>query len=143
MMNKALNYLGLAKKAGLLEIGEENTGAAIRGGKARLVLLASDASDNAGRRAEGFLHGKKTPMIRAPFTKEEISGETGKSGCSMAAFTDIGFAHSFVRTLAEDCPDFAPVLEQLAGEKERAEKRRQEAKQHEKNKKYGKRRKSV
>ena len=61
-MNKALNYLGLAKKAGLLEIGEENTGAAIRGGKARLVLLASDASDNAGRRAEGFLHGKKTPM---------------------------------------------------------------------------------
>ena len=142
-MNKALSYLGLAKKAGLLEIGEENTGAAIRGGKARLVLLARDASDNARRRAEGFLHGKKTPLITVPFTKEEISDETGKAGCSMAAFTDIGFAFSFAQTLSDGSPELDPVLEQLDGEKKRAQQRRQEAKNHENNKKYGKRRKSV
>ena len=142
-MSKALNYLGLARKAGLLELGEENTGTAVRAGKARLVMLAVDASDNARRRAAGFVHGTKTAMITVPFTKEEISGETGKAGCSMAAFVDIGFAVSFVQTLCADGPELAPVLEELTEEKQRADKRRQEAKAHEKNKKYGKRRKRV
>ena len=77
-MSRALSYLGLAKKAGLLEIGEENTGAAIRWGKARFVILAADASDNARRRLEGFLYGKNIPMLRVSFTKDEISAETGK-----------------------------------------------------------------
>ena len=71
-MSRALNYLGLAKKAGMLEIGEENTGAAIRWGKARFVLLASDASDNAKRRLDGFLYEKDIPMLRVPFTKEDL-----------------------------------------------------------------------
>ncbi|MGI6028832.1 MAG: L7Ae/L30e/S12e/Gadd45 family ribosomal protein [Candidatus Heteroscillospira sp.] len=142
-MNKALSYLGLARKAGLLEIGEENTGAALRWGKAKLVLLASDASENARHRAEGFLQGKNTPCVTLPFTKDEISAETGKNGCSMAAFTDIGFAHSFVKALAGDGEEYAEVLEQVSQMKERAAQRRQEAKKHEMNKKFGKRRKNV
>ena len=142
-MTKALKYLGLAKKAGMLEIGEENTGAAIRWGKARFVLLASDASDNARRRLSGFLYEKDIPMLRVPFTKEEISIETGKNGCSMAAFTDVGFAHSFVQTLCDSGVDCGAIAERLLEDKKRIQKRRQEAKQHEKNKKFGKRRKSV
>ena len=38
-MNKVLNLLGLAKKAGRLEIGEEPTGAAARARDARLLLI--------------------------------------------------------------------------------------------------------
>ena len=142
-MSRALNYLGLAKKAGMLEIGEENTGAAIRWGKARFVLLASDASDNAKRRLDGFLYEKDIPMLRVPFTKEEISAETGKNGCSMAAFTDVGFAHSFAQALCESGVDCSETAQKLLDDKKRLAKRRQEAKQHEKNKKFGKRRKSV
>ena len=33
------------RRAGRLEIGEENTGAAVRRGSAKAVFLASDASD--------------------------------------------------------------------------------------------------
>lgn len=142
-MTKALKYLGLAKKAGMLEIGEENTGTAIRWGKARFVLLASDASDNARRRLTGFLYEKDIPMLRVPLTKEEISIETGKNGCSMAAFTDVGFAHSFVQALCDSGVDCGAIAERLLEDKKRIQKRRQEAKQHEKNKKFGKRRKSV
>jgi len=142
-VSKALSYLGLARKAGLLEIGEENTGAAIRWGKARFVILAADASDNARRRLEGFLYGKNIPMLRVSFKKDEISAETGKNGCSMAAFTDIGFAHSFVKALCESGEDCAELMEKLGEEKQRLLKRKKEAKQHEKNKKFGKRRKSV
>lgn len=143
-MSKALNYLGIAKKAGWIEVGEENTGIAVRGGKARLVLLAADASDNARRRAEGFVARTNTPLLTVPFTKTEISDMTGKSGCSMAAFTDIGLAHSFVSALEQEHGEAFSELAGLLGERlKKAKQRKSEAKAHERNRKTGNRRSSV
>ena len=53
-MDKLLNLIGLAKKAGKLEVGEEPAGAAARSKHARLILIASDAADNTRRRALHF-----------------------------------------------------------------------------------------
>ena len=53
-MDKLLNLIGLAKKAGKLEVGEEPVGAAARSKHARLILIASDAADNTRRRALHF-----------------------------------------------------------------------------------------
>ena len=53
-MDRALNYLALARKAGRVELGEEPVGAAARAQKARLILVASDASDHTWRRAKSF-----------------------------------------------------------------------------------------
>ena len=39
-MDKALNYLALARKAGLAELGEEPVGGAARAGKAYVILVA-------------------------------------------------------------------------------------------------------
>ena len=61
-MNKALGYIGIAKKAGALSVGETNAGAVVRAGKGRVLLLASDASPNARHRAEGFVAGTQTPV---------------------------------------------------------------------------------
>ena len=44
-----LRLLGLAKKAGRLEMGEEPVGAACRARQAKLVLLAQDAAPNTHR----------------------------------------------------------------------------------------------
>lgn len=44
--NKLINMLGLAKRAGKLSGGETAVLEAIRSGKAELVLIATDASDN-------------------------------------------------------------------------------------------------
>lgn len=143
-MSKALNYLAIARKAGCIEIGEENTGIAVRSGKARLVLLASDASDNARRRAEGYVSRTNTPLMTAPFSKEEISYTVGRNGCSMAAFTDIGLAGSFVAALSRE---YGEAYSELAGHLEeklkKARQRRSEAKAHERNRKTGNRRSSV
>ena len=49
-----LHLLGLAKKAGRLEIGEEPVGALCRARHARLILLASDAAPNTRRRCAHF-----------------------------------------------------------------------------------------
>lgn len=137
-MSKALNYIAIAKKAGAISIGETNTGATIRAGKGRVLILASDASDNARRRAEGFVHGTQTPIVVLPFKKEELSEVTGTPGCSMAVFTDVGLAAIFMATLAENEPSFEETAELLAKKNEKALMRKKEAAAHERNMKKGK-----
>ena len=57
-----LHLLGLAKKAGRLEIGEEPVGAAARAHQARVLLLAADAAPNTVR--PGAPCGSKCPSPR-------------------------------------------------------------------------------
>ena len=71
--DKAANYLGLMRKAGRMAVGEHDGGAAARAGKACLLLLAQDASDNARKRAEGFAHAAQAPLLRLPYTKQALS----------------------------------------------------------------------
>lgn len=139
MNEKCLNLLGMMRKAGAIEIGEANTGIACRDGKAKLLILAADASDNARRRAESFVNGRKTVMIKLPFTKEEVSEKVGAGGCSMAAVTDLGFANAFVKLLAADEPErYAEAAETLNARYDKAV-RRKKSKAVEKKKRQGKR----
>ena len=101
-MSKALNYLGIARMSGNIEIGEDNSKELVKAGKARLLLVASDTSDAAKRRAEGYVYGFSTPLAELPFTKAEISQIVGKPGCSMLAIRDIGLAKSFADALAAE-----------------------------------------
>lgn len=142
-MSEALKYLGIAKKAGAIETGELCSGSAVRAGKAKLLLLALDASDNAKSRAEGFVHGGKTPLVTTPYTKEQLSAATGENGCSMAALTDIGLAAVFMSALAGEDPSVKDTAELLAQKNEKAKRRKNEAKAHERNMRTGKTGKSV
>ena len=80
-MDKALNYVALARKAGRIELGEEPVGAAARAQHARLVIVASDASDHTWRRALSFVAGTEQKCIRIPFTKDQL-GEKWQSSWS-------------------------------------------------------------
>ncbi|MGI5984326.1 MAG: hypothetical protein GXY01_08915 [Clostridiales bacterium] len=137
-MNRALNYIGIAKKAGAIAIGETNSGAAIRAGKGRILVLASDSSGNARRRAENFVYGTQTPMVVLPFSKEELSLVTGTNGFSMAVFTDVGLAAVFMAALAESEPSFGETAEFMAKKNEKATLRKREAAAHDRNRKKGK-----
>ena len=144
MREKALNLLGLMRRANAIQIGETNTGAAVRAGKAKLLLLACDASDNAKSRAAGFVHGRSTIRVTLPCTKEEISSHVGVSGCSMAAVTDIGFANALMKLLAELSPgEYEEAAAQVEQRFSKAERRKKEAKAHERNKRTGKRRTNI
>ena len=105
MREKILHLLGLMRRANAIAVGEVNTGAAAHGGKAKLLLLASDASDNARHRAEGFTAGRTVPQLELPFTKEEFSSAVGVNGGSMAAITDLGFANALLKALAAEDPE--------------------------------------
>ena len=116
MRERILGLLGLMRKARAAAIGETDTGAAVRGGKAKLLLLASDASDNAKKRAETFVYGRGVTMLRLPFTKQEISAAVGKGGCSMAAVCDAGFAAALTKLLDEYAAQMRDTSEQVEEE---------------------------
>lgn len=143
-MNRALNLLGLMRKANAICIGEEATGSAVREHSAKLVLLASDASENAQKRATGYIHSSKAPLITVPFTKQEISKSVGKPGCSMAAICDIGFAEAFMNTLADISPSqYGQIADSIKIKAAESKKRMSDGSEHRNNKRIGKRRKNA
>lgn len=140
-MEHILRLLGLAHKAGRLEIGEEPVGALARARKAKLLILAADAAPNTVRRAAHFGEAGNVLFLITPFTKAELGFAVGRSSCAMLAFSDPGFAASFVDKLAAADPErYAPAAEQLRHKADRALQRQREMRQHEKNLERGKKR---
>ena len=124
---KALRLLGLARRARLLQIGEEPVGIACRSGKAKLLLVAKDAGDHTFRRARSFVSGSKCPYVCVPYTKDELGDGLGCNACALCAFTE---------ALGDET--HADILAQLTVQTQRVQKRRQEAQAHRKNVKMGK-----
>ena len=130
-MDKAQRYLGLARKAGLLVIGEEGCGAAVSGGKAKLFLLPRDASPNTVKRAGTFLRGHRAPLETLPWEKEELSALLGKQGCGMLCFTDLPLAARFAAAMADDLPQWADTAALLSRREDKAARRKAAPRKHE------------
>ncbi len=135
--NRSLGLLAISRKGGNLTIGEEQVGAIARAGRARLLLVASDASDHTVRRARSFVAGTAQPLLRLSFTKDELGDALGVSSCAMAAITDVRLAQAFVKTLGEP-EKYAELLGDLDVRVQRVEKRREEEKAHRYNVRHGK-----
>ena len=136
-MDKALNYMALARKAGRIELGEEPVGAAARAQHARLVIVASDASDHTWRRALSFVSGTEQKCIRIPFTKDQLGEAIGRTSLAIGAFTDPALALAFVKALPES-EKYGQYLESLSKRADRIRRHRQEEKAHQRNKRTGK-----
>ncbi len=136
-MDKALNYLALARKGSLAELGEEPVGAMSRTGKAYLILVASDASDHTWRRAKSFAAGTEQQCIRVKFTKEEMGFVVGRTSLAIAAITDPAMALALVNALGEP-EKYKAAVEVLAAKAEKLKKRRAESKAHQRNVRFGK-----
>ena len=135
--NRALNYLALAKKGRLIELGEEPVGAITRAIKGRLVIVASDASDHTWRRAKSFVAGTEQQCLSVPFTKEELGFVVGRTSLAIAAFTDVSMALAFVKAL----PDQEKVKKEaeiLEAKSKKMRQRKKEADAHKKNVRFGK-----
>ncbi len=136
-MDKSLNLLSLARKAGRAELGEEPVGAAARALHAHLVIVAGDASDHTWRRAKSYVAGTTQQCIRLPYTKDQLGMATGRQELAIAALTDPGMALSFVEGLGK--PDqYGAVIEVLKEKKKKLMQRQKEAKAHARNTRLGK-----
>ena len=135
VMDKALNYLALARKGGRVELGEEPVGAAARSGKAYLIVVACDAGDHTWRRAKSYAAGTAQQTLKVAFTKDELGFAIGRTSLAMAAFTDASLALAFAKALEKSDPQ---VIEALENKSQRLKSRQQEAKAHQRNLRKGK-----
>ena len=136
-MDKALNYLSLARKAGKAELGEEPAGAAARALHAHLIVIAGDASDHTWRRAKSYAAGTDQQCVRLPYTKDEIGMAIGRTSLAIAAITDAALALALVQALPTP-EKYAAVMEVLNEKAQRQRKRQSEAKAHLRNRRSGK-----
>ena len=136
-MDKALNYLALARKGGLAELGEEPVGAIARTGKAYVILVAGDASDHTWRRAKSYAAGTDQQCIRLECTKEEMGFVVGRTSLAIAAITDVALALALVKSLGQP-EKYKASLEVLTEKAAKAKKRQAEAKAHKRNVRMGK-----
>ena len=136
-MDKALNYLALARKGSMAELGEEPVGDMARTGKAYLIMVASDASDHTWRRAKSYAAGTEQQCIRVRFTKDEMGFVVGRTALAIAAITDCALALALVNALGEP-EKYKTAIEVLSAKAEKLKKRQAEAKAHKRNVRMGK-----
>lgn len=98
--NKTDSLIGLAMKAGKVVSGEFATDKCIKDGKAKVVLVSVDASDNTKKMFSNMCEFYKVPIYFYG-TKEGLGHIIGKELRSSLAITDEGFAKSLVKHLEQ------------------------------------------
>lgn len=96
-MNKVLNLLGLARKAGKLTTGTDAVCDNLKHNKFYLIFVASDASTATMKKIENKGMFYNIPIIKS-FTSEELSIATG-SAIKVVAVTDLGFTKAINKIL--------------------------------------------
>lgn len=92
--DRIINAFGLAKRAGKCVLGTEMCVENIRNGKAKLVIAASDLSDNTVKRLSDSCNYHNVELIFVGADKIELGRKLGKNnGTSSAAILDDGFVN--------------------------------------------------
>ena len=92
--------LGLAAKAGKVVSGEFATDKSVKDGKAWMVIVPTDASDNTKKMFSNMCDFYEVP-IYVYGTKDELGHAIGKEMRSSVAVTDEGFSKSIIKILKE------------------------------------------
>ena len=125
-MDNIEGFLGIARKAGKLDIGEEAVAEAARLRRARLIMTASDASERACRHARTAAEGSGAVYISLPYTKAELGAAVGRGSPGIMAVTDIGIAEAIAGRLEQSSPEeYGPAAEKLGTKRRRMLERRQ------------------
>ena len=99
--DKAIGMLGLARRAGKLQTGEETVSALLAEKKARLTVLASDAGEAVSRKVHSLAAGSRQQILQIPYDKLTLGQALGRPTVSVAAFADVSMALAFVKALPQ------------------------------------------
>ena len=92
MQDKFLMAIGLAKRSGHAVFGTEQVRDSAKAGKARLIIVASDVSDNTRKEILDSCAFYKVEAVCVEETMSQLSSALGKlHSVACAALTDIGF----------------------------------------------------
>ncbi len=96
--NKVLSYIGLAMKSGNIASGEFMTEKAVKSGKARLVIVAEDSSDNTKKKFTNMCQFYQVPIYFFS-DKASLGHGIGKETRASLAILDQGFADAVEKQL--------------------------------------------
>ena len=103
MENKALQLLGMARRAGKTVIGFDATVAAVKDNRASIVLFAGDLSKKTEQEWRFAVPHPSVPVGRWPFGKEETGHAIGsKKAVGIVAVADEGFAKALRAYINEE-----------------------------------------
>lgn len=101
MNEKFLHLLGIARRAGRLSLGNDAAVEALRKGRTRLILLASDLSPRTAGGVEFAANEEGVAAVRINATMDEISMALGKR-TGVVAVNDSGFAKKLLALSADE-----------------------------------------
>ena len=117
MGSSYISLLGLARRAGKVEIGDEAARSACSHGTAKILLIASDASERTCETFEFIAESAGLPHVSVAETREELGNALGKRPCAVVAICDTGFSAGIIKKLAdvnERAKEILPTLEKRA-----------------------------
>lgn len=98
---KFLSLLGLAMKARKIVSGELAVENAVRSGKAKLVIIAKDASASTQKNYRDMTSYYNIPLCEG-LTKNDLGLAIGKASRASIAVIDDGFSKIIVKTLTDN-----------------------------------------
>lgn len=98
--NKIYSFLGLCTKAGKLSSGDETCEKIIKSLKAKLIIIAEDASNNTVKKFSNMSEYRQVP-IRIFGEKQLLGRFTGKETRAVLVINDNGFANKLIEQIDE------------------------------------------
>lgn len=98
MQDKILSMIGLATKAGKVVSGEFSVEKAVKSGKAFLVIVSEDASDNTKKMFTNMCAFYKVPICFYG-NKETLGNSMGKELRASMALLDEGFSSTIIKKI--------------------------------------------
>ena len=95
MVDRIQGVLGLAKRAGALAVGTNSVLDAVRNGKAKLVLLANDASENTVKQLNDKASFRCVPLETLGMDRETLGHCIGKENTAAIALLQEGFVTAY------------------------------------------------
>lgn len=100
-MKRSLNYLGIAKRSGNLICGTDMVIKSLSSGKVKIILLASDASENTKDKIikKAFYYQIQVFEV---FSSRELSNAVGADHLMIMAITDDGLTKAFLKEVERE-----------------------------------------
>ena len=98
---KEFGFLGLARRAGAVSPGSFSTEKCVKGGRASLVIVSEEASENTRKSFSDMCTYYQVPIYIFG-KKEELGRAIGREMCASLAVTDPGFSAQLSRLLSEN-----------------------------------------
>ena len=88
--DRIVSYIGLAMQAGKVKSGEFATEKSVKSGRAAVVILANDASQNTRKKFKDMCAFYEVPFMEYG-TRETLGHSIGKEYRASLAIEDVGF----------------------------------------------------